>query len=123
MEGPVFGEFPLHPGSPPRAAPIFCLRKKPARPDCASGRFSGSRGAQRRLAAGIIIQALDNDPDVQVKKQAVSALSQLPGDEGIPLLIKLARSHTNPVVRKQAMQRLGQSNDPRALSFFEEVLR
>ena len=74
-------------------------------------------------AAGIITQAIDNDPDAEVKKQAVSALSQLPRDEGIPLLIKLARSHTNPVVRKQAMQWLGQSNDPRALSFFEEVLR
>ena len=58
-----------------------------------------------------------------MKKQAVFALSQLPRDEGIPLLIKLARSHTNPIVRKQAMFWLGQSNDPRALSFFEEVLR
>jgi len=74
-------------------------------------------------AAGIITQAIDNDPDVEVKKQAVSALGQLPRDEGVPLLIKLARSHTNPVVRKQAMQRLGQLNDPRALSFFEEMLR
>ena len=74
-------------------------------------------------AAGIITQAIDNDPDAEVKKQAVSALGQLPKDEGIPLLVKLARSHTNPLVRKQAMQRLGQSNDPRALSFFEEVLR
>ena len=74
-------------------------------------------------AVGIISQAIDNDPDVEVKKQAVSALAQLPRNEGVPLLIKLARSHTNPVVRKQAMQRLGQSNDPRALSFFEEVLR
>ena len=74
-------------------------------------------------ALGIISQAIDNDPDVEVRRQAVAALSQLPRNEGIPLLIKLARSHTNPVVRKQAMQRLGQSNDPRALSFFEEVLR
>jgi HEAT repeat protein len=74
-------------------------------------------------AVGIISQAIDNDPDVEVKKQAVSALAQLPRNEGVPLLIKLARSHTNPVVRKQAMQRLGQLNDPRALSFFEEVLR
>ena len=42
-------------------------------------------------AAGIITQAIDNDPDVEVKKQAVFALSQLPRDEGIPILIKLAR--------------------------------
>ena len=74
-------------------------------------------------AAGIISQAIDNDPDVEVKKQAVFALSQLPRDEGIPLLIKLARGHTHPIVRKQSMFWLGQSKDPRALSFFEEVLR
>ena len=46
-----------------------------------------------------------------------------PRDEATPLLIKLARSHAHPVVRKQAMFWLGQSKDPRALSFFEEVLR
>ena len=40
---------------------------------------------------------------IEVKKQAVFALSQLPRDEGKPLLIELARSHTHPVVRKQAM--------------------
>jgi hypothetical protein len=74
-------------------------------------------------AAGIITQAIDNDPDVEVKKQAVFALSQLPRDESIPLLIKLARSHSHPVVRKQSMFWLGQSKDPRALGFFEEVLR
>jgi hypothetical protein len=74
-------------------------------------------------ALGIISQAIDSDPDVEVKRQAVSALGQLPKNEGIPLLIRLARTHTNPVVRKQAMQRLGQSNDPRALIFFEEVLK
>ena len=74
-------------------------------------------------AAGIITQAIDTDPDVEVKKQAVFALSQLPRDEGTPLLIKLARSHSHPIVRKQAMFWLGQSKDPRALSYFEEVLR
>ena len=51
------------------------------------------------------------------------ALNQLPSDEAIPLLIKLARSHAHPIVRKQSMYWLGQSNDPRAFSFFEEVLR
>jgi HEAT repeat protein len=74
-------------------------------------------------AAGIIRQAIDNDPDVEVKKQAVFALSQLPRDEGIPILIKLAGSDTHPIVRKQAMFWLGESKDPRALRFFEEVLR
>jgi hypothetical protein len=70
-----------------------------------------------------INDAIERDPDVEVKKQAVFALSQLPTNEGVPLLIKLARSSVNPAVRKQAMFWLGQSKDPRAVSFFEEILR
>ena len=50
------------------------------------------------------------------------ALSQLPKEEGVPLLINLARKNANPVVRKQAMFWLGQSEDPRALAFFAEIL-
>jgi len=57
-----------------------------------------------------------------VKKKAVFALSQLPKDEGVPLLIQVARTNHNPAVRKQAMFWLGQSHDPRALAFFEQVL-
>ena len=40
----------------------------------------------------------------------------------MPLLIQVAKTNTNAVVRKQAMFWLGQSHDPRALAFFEEVL-
>jgi HEAT repeat protein len=57
-----------------------------------------------------------------VKKQAVFALSRLPTDEGIPRLIELPRSHRNTEVRRQAIFWLGQSGDPRAADFFEEVL-
>ena len=42
---------------------------------------------------------------------------------GVPKLIEVARTHRNPAVKKQAMFWLGQSRDPRALAFFEEVLR
>jgi hypothetical protein len=34
----------------------------------------------------------------------------------------VAKTNRNPEVRKQAMFWLGQSNDPRALDFFEQVL-
>ena len=57
-----------------------------------------------------------------VKKKAVFALSQLPKDQGVPKLIQAARNNRNKDVRKDAMFWLGQSNDPRALAFFEEVL-
>ena len=73
--------------------------------------------------AGVITRAIEDDPETDVKKKAVFALSQLPRDEGVPLLIDTARKNRNPAVRKQAMFWLGQSNDPRALAFFEEVLK
>jgi hypothetical protein len=73
-------------------------------------------------AVAAITGAIDNDPDTEVKKKAVFALSQLPKDEGVPKLIDIARSNRNPEVRKQAMFWLGQSNDPRAVKFFEDVL-
>jgi HEAT repeats len=80
--------------------------------------------AQRagREALATITSAIDTDPDTEVKKKAVFALSQMPGDEGVPKLIEVARTNPNPEVRKQAMFWLGQSNDPRAVKFFEDVL-
>ena len=76
-----------------------------------------------RKASAAITERIEQDPDTDVKKKAVFALSQLPKDEGVPLLINVARTHSNPVVRKQAMFWLGQSKDPRALEFFAEVLK
>jgi hypothetical protein len=73
-------------------------------------------------AAGAITGAIENDPDTEVRKRAVFALSQMPRDEGVPKLIQIAQDNRNPEVRKQAMFWLGQSNDPRALQFFERVL-
>ena len=73
-------------------------------------------------AMGAITGAIENDPDTEVKKKAVFALSQMPKDEGVPKLIEVAKTNRNREVRKQAMFWLGQSNDPRALEFFEQVL-
>jgi HEAT repeat protein len=74
-------------------------------------------------AMGTITSAIDNDPDTEVKKKAVFALSQMPKDEAVPKLIEVARTHGNREVRRQAMFWLGQSGDPRALKFFEDILR
>ncbi len=75
-----------------------------------------------KKAVGTISGAIENDPDTDVKKKAVFALSQLPKEEGVPKLIEVAQNNRNLEVRKQAMFWLGQSNDPRALQFFEKVL-
>src|SRR5437763_1940083 len=69
-----------------------------------------------------ITEAIRSDPETDVKRKAVFALSQLPKDEGVPLLIRTARENRNPEVRKQAMFWLGQSEDPRAVEFFGQVL-
>ena len=86
-------------------------------------RSSGSRRARPAAAPGAIRTAVDDDPEIEVKKKAVFALSQLPKDESVPLLMSLARTHQSYEVRKQAMFWLGQSGDPRALAFFEDVLK
>lgn len=74
------------------------------------------------LADTAITRAIEEDPETEVKKKAVFALSQLPREDGVPLLLQTVRTNRNPVVRREAIFWLGQSQDPRALAFFEEVL-
>jgi hypothetical protein len=62
-----------------------------------------------------------DDPSEAVRAGAISALAV--SKEGIPLLIEVARTTQNAGVRRQAMSSLGRSRDPRALAFFEEVLK
>ena len=83
-------------------------------------------GGTRRRTAGlgdVIICSVKNTlPTSEVKKKAVFALSEMPDGQGVPLLIGLARTHKNPAVRQEAVFWLGQSEDPRALAFLEDVL-
>ena len=65
-------------------------------------------------------QSADGNTEVQV--QAVRAISERHSEESVPILIKIARSHPNQLVRKQAIRSLGESGDPRAVEFFREVL-
>jgi hypothetical protein len=83
--------------------------------------FWMAQKAGTRIASEIAA-SLENDPDTEVKKRAVFALSQIPNGDGIPKLIEVARTHNNRAVRQQAVFWLGQSRDPRALSFIENVL-
>jgi HEAT repeat protein len=60
--------------------------------------------------------------DRDVKESAVFALSQRPRDEGVPALIRVVRGNPDPELRRKAIFWLGQSDDPRALALFEELL-
>lgn len=66
--------------------------------------------------------AQSTDGSVEVQVQAVRAISERRSEESVPLLIKIARTHPNPQVRKQAIRSLGESGDPRAIEYFREVL-
>jgi len=64
----------------------------------------------------------DGSADREVRETAVFALSQRPRDEGVPALIRIARQNKDPDLRRKAIFWLGQSDDPRALDLFEELL-
>lgn len=64
----------------------------------------------------------DGGVDRDVKEQAVFALSQQRDGDAVPALIRIARTHPDGEVRRKALFWLGQSDDPRALALFEELL-
>ncbi len=64
----------------------------------------------------------DGSADHEVRETAVFALSQRPHEEGVPALIRIVKENRDPDLRRKAIFWLGQSDDPRALSLFEELL-
>jgi HEAT repeats len=80
-------------------------------------------------AAGAVVArtldsiAGDSAGDRDVRKQAVFALSQRSSNEGVPALLRIARTNPDPELRKTALFWLGQSEDPRAVALFEEILQ
>jgi HEAT repeat protein len=81
------------------------------------------QAAGEAATQGLDSIAVDTSSDLEVRKQAVFALSQRPAEEGVPALIRIARTNRHAELRKTALFWLGQSEDPRALALFEEILR
>src|SRR6185369_8931195 len=84
-------------------------------------RLLGERVSQRSFEF-LSQTAQSSDGNAEVQVQAVRAISERRAEESVPLLIKIARTHPNQMVRKQAIRSLGESGDPRAVDFFREVL-
>ena len=80
----------------------------------------GQRAGRR--AAETLRDAIDHDPEAEVKAKAVFGIAQMPDDHSVPILIELL-SHRSREVRRKAAFWLSQKNDPRALAAFEEILR
>lgn len=81
-----------------------------------------SQEASDAASSGLSELAEDDEEDREVRTQAVFALSQLPKEKGVPALIRVAKTNRDAEVRKSAIFWLGQSEDPRALALFEEIL-
>jgi hypothetical protein len=82
-----------------------------------------AQAAGDKATAGLRSIVGDDAEELEVRKQAVFALSQIRSDGTIDTLIEIARTNPEPELRKNAMFWLGQSGNPRALAFFEEILR
>lgn len=85
-----------------------------------SGRRPGELDFETGVGAGV--HGDDESDEVEAKKAAVFALSQLRGNSGVPQLVQVARTNKEPAVRRSALFWLGQSGDARGLALFEEVL-
>jgi hypothetical protein len=81
-------------------------------------RFVGVFGGPAR--SDVLLEIYRDGGEPRVREAALEAL--FTQGNGVPLLISFAQTHRSREVRKQAMFWLGQSQNPRALSFFEEVL-
>ena len=84
--------------------------------------FWVSQAAESAATRGLSDLVGEDAEDREVRESAVFALSQRPREEGVPVLIRIAQSNRDPEIRKQAIFWLGQSNDPRALALFEQLL-
>jgi hypothetical protein len=84
--------------------------------------FWVSQAAQEAATVGL--QEIVDDPtgDREVRKSAVFSISQRPKDESVPALIRIAKTHRDPELRRTAIFWLGQSRDARAVAYFEQVL-
>lgn len=78
------------------------------------GNASHYLGRPRNVSAGLVRR----QPDVPPKEHGPR-----PGGQGVPALIHVARTSPQAELRKSALFWLGQSDDPRALALFEEILR
>ena len=84
--------------------------------------FWVSQAAGEKATAGLAEIVGDKSADTDVRIQAVFALSQRPKDEAVPALLNVAQNNRDPKIRKQAIFWLGQSNDARAMAYFERIL-
>jgi HEAT repeat protein len=102
---------------------LISIAKSDNDPRLRSQAISGLGRKSGAQVVAALTAAVENDRDPSVRRRALSSLQSMPDGEGVPVLIQLAKSQRDLDLRKQAMTSLQHSRDPRALAFFEEVIK
>lgn len=103
---------------------LLALAKDQSRPDelRESAVFWLGHEAGQAAAAGLEKILADEDEDLEIREQAIFALSQRSIDECFPTLSRVATSSPHPQLREQALFWLARHDDPRVLNLIENIL-
>lgn len=80
------------------------------------------RRAAREAVAGLGGIVRDRTEEDRIREAAVFAISQLPDEQAIPMLIDVVRTMDDARVVNRALFWLADFDDPRAVGLFEEIL-
>lgn len=78
--------------------------------------------AGQRAVEGLAGLVDDAEEDLRIREAALYALSELESGAGIDALLHAASSHPDPRLRQRALFWLAETEDPRAVALFEEIL-
>lgn len=87
-----------------------------------SALFWVGQAAAEAVTSELSEVANDGGEDQEIRNAAIFALSQRDDAEAVPVLMEIARDGDEAETRKTAMFWLAQSDDPRVVRFFEDVL-
>ena len=78
--------------------------------------------AGEKATEGLAKLVDDDDVELEVRKSAIFSLSQQNTSDSVDYLVHVARGNPHPQLRKSALFWLAQSDDPRVLGVFEDIL-
>ena len=74
-------------------------------------------------ALGALKEMAYGDDETDVQRSALFALAQIEGGGGVDVLIAVAKNHPNGAIRMEAIEMLGQSDDPKAFEALAEIVK
>lgn len=79
-------------------------------------------GQMKQVAFADLVAMYDQVQDREMKEQLIFVYSQRSTPEGVDRLMQIARTETDPDLKKAALFWLSQSHDPRVADFLLEII-